>query len=487
MNFDIDVLIIFADNDNGSTNDAGQGWVSQFRRFLELMLTQVLGEKPNILLKGEYDSLTSPSLDNAATLVTILSRDFIKSGPCLDHTEAFIKATEATPKTIGRVFKVFKNYIPVMDQPPRLRELIGYDMYQLDPDSGQITEYTDYFSTEAERQYWMKMVDLAYDIYDVLLRLRGDSVQSEIKTLYNRKAIYLAETGHDLSVQRNIIKRELQRHGYLVLPGHTLPSNRGDLETTILHDLEESSLSIHLVGAAYGEIPEGSDISIIEIQNNLAAQKSLQAKKNNSVFPRLIWIYPGITNASEKQQSFLDRIKRDTEAQEGAEILQTPLEDFKKIMREELLEADDRSAVQVTDRIMVYLVHDRVDQEEVRNLQNAIEEAGCHVLLPAFEGEILELRRKHIENLRNFDIAVIYKGSVNEQWVRMKVLDLLKAPGFGRKKPIMGKALITSRGGMTNPESFTKHDIQVIEGDAQELKKLLSAFLHEFDSTTTGV
>src|SRR5690606_24768652 len=233
-----------------------------------------------------------------------------------------------------------------------------------DPDSGQITEYTDYFSTEAERQYWMKMVDLAYDIYDVLLRLRGDSVQSEIKTLYNRKAIYLAETGHDLSVQRNIIKRELQRHGYLVLPGHTLPSNRGDLETTILHDLEESSLSIHLVGAAYGEIPEGSDISIIEIQNNLTAQKSLQAKKNNSVFPRLIWIYPGITNASEKQQSFLERIKRDTEAQEGAEILQTPLEDFKKIMREELLEADDRTAVQVTDRIMVYLVHDRVDQEE---------------------------------------------------------------------------------------------------------------------------
>ena len=487
MKFDIDVLIIFADNDNGTTDDAGQGWVSQFRRFLELMLTQVLGEKSNILLKSEYDSLTSPALDNAATMVTILSRDFIKSGPCLDHTEAFVKATEATPKTIGRVFKVFKNYIPVMDQPPRLRELIGYDMYQLDPDSGQITEYTDYFSTEAERQYWMKMVDLAYDIYDVLLRLRGDSAKAEVKTLYDRKAIYLAETGHDLSVQRNIIKRELQRHGYLVLPGHTLPSNRSDLEKGIIRDLEESSLSIHLVGAAYGEIPEGADISIIEIQNNLAARKSQQAKKENSAFPRLIWIYPGITNASEKQQSFLERIKRDTEAQEGAEILQTPLEDFKKIMREELLEADDRTAGQVTDKISVYLVHDRVDQAVIRPLQNAIEEAGCHVLLPAFEGEVLELRRKHIENLRNFDIAIIYKGSVNEQWVRMKVLDLLKAPGFGRKKPIMGKALITSRGALTNPESFRKNDIQVIEGDVQELQQSLKGFLHEFVSTKTGV
>lgn len=486
MKFDIDVLIIFADHDNEASTE-GQGWVSQFRRFLELMLTQVLGEKPNVLLKSEHDSLTSPALDNAATLVTILSRDFIKSGPCLDHTEAFIKASEGTPKTIARVFKVFKNYISVMDQPPRLRELIGYDMYQLDPDSGQASEYTDYFSTEAERQYWMKMVDLAYDIYDVLLRLKGDSAKTEVKTIYNRKAIYLAETGHDLSVQRNIIKRELQRHGYLVLPSHTLPSNRADLEKTITHDLQESSLSIHLIGASYGEIPEGSDISIIEIQNNLAALKSQQARKENSSFSRLIWIYPGITNASDKQQAFIERIKRDTEAQEGAEILQTPLEDFKKIMREELLEADDRSTEQITDRLLVYLVHDRVDQAEVRSIQNAIENSGCHVLTPVFEGEILDLRRKHIENLRNFDVAIIYKGNVNEQWVRMKVLDLLKAPGFGRKKPIMGRALIATKGALANPDTFRKQDIHVIDGNENEMLKSLQAFLQEFASTKTEI
>lgn len=485
MNFDIDVLIVFADNDNEPTNGDRPGWVSQFRRFLELMLTQVLGEKVNILLKSEHDSITSPGLDNAATLVTILSRDFIKSGACLDHTEAFIKATEATPRTVGRVFKVFKNYIPVMDQPPRLRDLIGYDMYQLDPDSGQMTEYTDYFSTEAERQYWMKMVDLAYDIYDVLLRLRQDGAKAEVKTLYNRKAIYLAETGHDLSVQRNIIKRELQRHGYLVLPGTTLPSHYSDLERSIIRDLDESSLSIHLVGAAYGEIPEGSDISIIEIQNNLAAGKSQQAKNENRIFSRLIWIYPGIANASDKQQAFIERIKRDTEAQEGAEILQTPLEDFKKIMREELLEADDRAAGYVTDKVSVYLVYDRADKGEIPPIRKAIEEAGGHVLEPLFEGDILELRKRHIDNLRNFDIAIIYKGGVNEQWARMKVLDLLKAPGFGRKKPIIGKALITTAGSLSSPESFRKQDIQVIEGDAEELLTSLRKYLQEFISTKT--
>lgn len=50
--------------------------------------------------------------------------------------------------------------------------------------------------------------------------------------------------------------------------------------------------------------------------------------------------------------------------------------------------------------------------------------------MPDFEGELLSVRQKHIDNLRNFDAAIIYRGKVNEQWVRMKILDLLKAPGI---------------------------------------------------------
>jgi hypothetical protein len=61
-----------------------------------------------------------------------------------------------------------------------------------------------------------------------------------------------------ISVQRNIIKRELQRHGYIVLPKNTLPTNVKDVEREAKRDLEECSLSIHLIGSAYGEIPEGS-------------------------------------------------------------------------------------------------------------------------------------------------------------------------------------------------------------------------------------
>ena len=56
MKLEIDVLIIFSSHDNDAPDKGESGWVSQFKRFLELMLTQVLGEKPNILLKDEVDS-----------------------------------------------------------------------------------------------------------------------------------------------------------------------------------------------------------------------------------------------------------------------------------------------------------------------------------------------------------------------------------------------------------------------------------------------
>ncbi len=479
MKFDIDVLIVFADKDNESTGTIETTWVSQFKVFLELMLTQVLGEKPNIILKGEHDTITSPKLDNAATLVPILSEDFNRSGQCLDYVESFYKAIEADKKSKKRVFKVFKSPLSNQDQPPRLRNLLGYDMYQLDPESGEIKEYTDYFSSQAERQYWMKMVDLAFDIYDTLFYLK-EGENPEIKNFYNRKTIYLAETGHDLSVQRNIIRRELTRHGYEVLPNQSLPGNYQDLETLVKKNLEESNLSIHLIGAAYGEIPTGSEKSIVDIQNILAAEKSGHAKESGDEFTRLIWVSPSLANASEKQLAYIDMLKRDGEVQEGAEILQTPLEDFKNIMREELIEIRERKKSDDADGKFIYLMHDKIDQASISPIIQEIEKSGYKVILPLFEGELLELRKNHIENLKNLDAAIIFKGSVNEQWVRMKVLDLLKAPGFGRKKPIIGKAIFTDS--EINTESYLQQKINIYKDGNDQYKESIRNFISDLSN-----
>jgi hypothetical protein len=481
MQFDIDILIVFADRDNETGNTNEPGWVLQFRKFLELMLTQVLGEKPKILLKSDSDKITSPGLDNACVMIPVLSRNFVESGECLDNLETFYKATESRQGSGARIFKVFKSPLGVLAQPPRLRELLGYEMYQIDPDSGDMQEYTDYFSTEAERQYWMKMVDLTYDIYDTLLRIKNNEGKTELKEGH-RKTIYLAETGHDLSVQRNIIKRELQRHGYDILPNQTLPGTLSELERVVRRDLELSDISIHLIGSAYGEIPEGTEKSIVDHQNRLAAEKSVRAKEKRQEFTRLIWIPTNLSNVSERQKGFLENIKRDVEAQEGVEILQTSLEDFKNIMREELMEAVEKKQYREGPGKTIYVMHDKIDRKEVTPFIQMIKDSGFEVLVPDFEGELLELRQQHIENLRRLDAAIIYKGKVNEQWVRMKALDLLKAPGFGRKKPIIAKAILTSPESGVNAENFRAQNLRIIEGDEQRTMESLKTFLQEFNS-----
>ncbi len=341
-------------------------------------------------------------------------------------------------------------------------------------------EYSDFFSQEAEKQYWMKMVDLAYDIHEALMILKEGDLRTEVKNIYKRKTIFLAETGHDISVQRNIIKRELQRHGYIVLPKSTLPASLDEVERAVRRDLEDCSLSIHLVGSAYGEIPDGADRSIVDIQNKLAAETSMAKRKNNQEFSRLIWIAQNLKNASDKQKAFIETLKRDTEAQEGAEILQNPLEDFKNIIREELLDSHDRKHFDESGGKSIYLVHDKVDDNEVKPYKEILEKAGFNVLIPAFEGELLEVRKQHIDNLRNFDGAIIFKGKVNDQWVRMKVLDLLKAPGFGRKKPIKAKALLAS--GNPNLDNFKSQNLTIISGDAERSKENLKNFLQEFNT-----
>jgi len=245
----------------------------------------------------------------------------------------------------------------------------------------------------------------------------------------------------------------------------------------VQRDLQECTMSIHLIGSAYGEIPEGADRSIVDIQNRIAAETAVAKRQTKDEFSRLIWIAQNLKNASDRQRSFIETIRRDTEAQEGAEILQNPLEDFKNIMREELIESQDRITPESSASKSIYLVHDRIDLAEVTPIRETLEKSGFKVLTPAFEGELLDVRKRHIDNLRNFDGAIIYKGKVNDQWVRMKILDLLKAPGFGRNKPIQGKALV---GG--NIDSYKNQNLTLINSDSSRSMENLKSFLQEFKS-----
>src|SRR6266567_1360557 len=103
--------------------------------------------------------------------------------------------------------------------PPELQPLLGYEFYQIDPQTGRVRELDEIFGTEAQTEFWMMLDDLAHDI-SALLEILQDESKTAIQALQSgkREAIFLAETTTDLKEQREALRRDLQQHGYTVLP-----------------------------------------------------------------------------------------------------------------------------------------------------------------------------------------------------------------------------------------------------------------------------
>jgi hypothetical protein len=91
----------------------------------------------------------------------------------------------------------------------------------------------------------------------------------------NRESL-LTATALDqrLQQQRDEIRRELLEHGYRVLPDGDLPLTHEEMVLRVSKALDESDLAIHLIGGSYGLVPEGSEISGLEIQEQLSAART---------------------------------------------------------------------------------------------------------------------------------------------------------------------------------------------------------------------
>jgi hypothetical protein len=476
MSNKIQINILYASEDDKSILD-GKGWVTYFKKFLYMMLHQTSGKSFELNLLSDTDT---HELKQEGILIALLSPDFILSGNSLDRLESFISNSDRNLEKM--VFKVFKAPLDYVDVPDSIKHLPAYKLYHTEEDENQ-RELHDFFSKEAEKNYWMKMIDLCFDIYEAILEKVKKPI-AEKDTSHKRKAVYLAETGQDLVGARNIIKRELIRHGFEVYPKSHATLTMGEWKASIAKDLEVCTFSIHMIGASYGNIPKGSEISIVDLQNEMAASKS----EENNKLERLIWISPSLKYASEKQKSFIHNIKRDAHASAGAEVLQTSLEDFKNTLWEQLLAGGINSKLKSIDitnlpnQLSVYLLTDSQDKGVSKTLVDLLKKRNVNVLQMPDLGGLMELRNHHIDCLKQMDAAFVIQDKVNEQWVHMKLLDLLKAPGFGRNKPILGKLLLSSQPKDELAALGEKYQINVADiNDIKTVEKFLDQLEKQFE------
>ncbi len=481
--FDNDLFVSYAHIDDQALSEGQKGWISSFHRALEIRLGQLLGKQPRIwrdpkLAGNDYfaDKLEE-RLPRSAALVSVISPRYVRSDWCRRELEEFCKASEQTGglrvADKARVFKVVKTPVPLEQHPAELQELLGYDFFTVEPDTGRQRELNDLAGPEAQRKYWARLDDLAHDISELLGLLDSDrAARTESGPAASVKGtVYLAETSFDLKEKRDALKRDLLERGYAVLPDRPLPLYGPDCAAMVREQIARCKLSIHLVGQSYGIVPEGSTASMVELQHELAVERSAGAG-----FSRLVWL-PGTaaiderTERDERQQRFIAHLRTDTRSQECADLLESTLEDFKTALHKRLeapVQTGGQGARPAGDDgpPRIYLICDQRDLETITPLEDHLFDQGYEVILPAFAGDEGQVRRDHEESLGICDAALLYYGAGGELWLRQKLREVQKAAAYGRSGPIATRAIYVGPPESAQKSRFRTHEALVLPPQA---------------------
>ena len=424
-NVEHDVFISYAHIDNEPWMSE-RGWVDNFHEALERRLNQYLGAQAMVWrdarLQGndDFSDQLMERLHKVGCVVSVLSPRYMQSEWCLREANSFLSINDgARVGNRSRLFKVQKTPVELNDQPQDLQRLLGYDFFAVDEASGRPAEYSQSTGNEADQRYWMRLDGLAYDLSQILIELKekGTSCTNsdDPQSSEHQPTVYLATTTRDLQDEYQRIRRACMQNGYHVLPGQSLPAYADEIEESVSANVEQAQLTVHMVGEHYGLIPEESEQSIIEIQNRIAAEQAKTSLK------RLIWIPPNLSVKSERQDSFIQSLRTNEDAQRGADVIESDLNELREMIVKRLTpETKTNDSVSGGGALpeTVYLLYDEVDEDIARAYDDTLYDAGCEITVPLFSGDEAQREADHIETLKSCDAAIVVFANADEAWFR---------------------------------------------------------------------
>ena len=488
-----DVFISYAHIDNESLTEGQQGWISQFHRTLEVRLRQLMGENPQVWrdqkLMGNdiFDEKLVKEYSNAKVMISIVSPRYMKSDWCQKEALEFHGAAENSGGVFvggkSRIIKVVKTPVQMSGVDGPLGEVfervLGFEFFEVDSDTGRIREYNEEFGREAKRNYLERVYDLAQEISDLLQNV--DNPEQATDSTGNGRVVYLAETTNDLRNERDRIRRELMERGHTVLPDRPLPLDADEATQVVDEFLEKSHLAIHLVGQRYGVVPEGGELSMVELQTRRSAIGC-----DAGAIERLVWMPSILEPDNQKHEQFIQYLTETDEGMAATELLRGPIEQVNEIALKALVPPEPEPEVESTSSTdnteegakLIYLICDQTDEKAIEPIEDHLFDQGYEVKVPQFDGDEATFTQVHQDNLRFCNGVLIYFGEASSQWVEMKLMDLLKAPGYGREKPLTAKAVYVGPPDNRRKSRFRTRNAEVIQGSASFEGSHLSTFLN---------
>ncbi len=252
------------------------------------------------------------------------------------------------------------------------------------------------------------------------------------------------------------------------------------IEEKVRDYLKSAQVSVHLLGANYGFVPnKGAGRSIVRIQYELAQQHD-----SGPAFKQVLWIPKGLEESQEsepEQREFISQLLASSSALRRAEVLRGDIEELKTYVHN-LFRPTPKSVVNLKGNgstASVYLICDKNDYEETGAIEEYLTEQHCEVLPTLLEGEAEQVTQYHRDSLLECDAFLVYYGRASYPWALMKKQEFLKLPGLGRSKPVVAKAFYIS--GEENPhkQRFASSEAIVIKNYDVFSPESLTPFLEQ--------
>ena len=277
-------------------------------------------------------------------------------------------------------------------------------------------------------EYWAKLFDLSNSLYS----------GSEEGRSANAK-IFIADTGIDLMVQRDNLIRDLKESGAEIFPKTPLPGDPVKKEEAIKQILNEVNYSVHLFGASFDEF------EAMKGHNSIASKIAEDRSKGKNPLSRFVWIPLGLKLSEEKKLAY-ESLKRDYEALHGAELIQAPLETLKTLIYNEIGRnnaAFDKGSESYED--CVYVINDVASNEDAGKVEKELNALGIKTVRSAFDQDDMDILSRHKRILRECSGCILYYPGNNKMWIKSTMDDIVKSPGYGRKKAYQSIGLISPK------------------------------------------
>jgi hypothetical protein len=432
--FEADIFISYGHLDN---KDTVLPWITALEERLEIRVRERLGSQVSIWRDPEIDGLTRirPILEktasNSALLLSVITPAYVQSKWCKKEVDWFIAGTERDGVLQGgaksRILRVLKTPLEDLVAFPALKsdETPGFEFYDEDRNrSPRLLEYPATPGLPGYKEYWTKSLDLADAIVGILRDMKKAVAKREAAEK-RHKTVFVATTSGDTRGDYERICQELHDKGHVVRTPASFDASASEIQERVKVLLADCDASVHLLGRKYGLIPEGGDLSMPELQYQLA-----RTSGSGKPFRQLIWSPRDMTEieVEARQKDFLNRIDTQTAAAVKAEIVKSSFDEFKRVVLDALARPLNVPISAAAGR-SIYLVCDEADlkDEGLTKMYTFLLREGYRVDLPPFKGEPSAVREWEEETICERNATVIFYGAADDLWVKQKRRTIQKA------------------------------------------------------------